>query len=363
MRIGFILYADPEERFGGAEYQAVRLARKLADAGHRVTIFAGSRRDSVDREGPGFEKIRIRYWDVKFFRIFASQLAAFLPVIRGKASELDVLVAFSVNPAGIVGLAAKRLFRLPLVTWIRGGYEYTSLLAGRVFLPLLLRASDRVIVQSPGIRDQVMRRYSRRPFLRKVDYDKITVIPNGVELGGTVPPAEERRSGLLYVGRLHRVKGLEFLFDAMNGLENNTLHVIGDGPLRESLEARVNGRDIRFMGRLSQDEVRQVMAESRVLILPSLSEALPNVLLEAMSVGLPAVVTRVGGIPDLVEDGESGLLVEPGNADQIRSAVRRLESDRVLWRRISRNSQEKVQAFSWDSVLAALQRELSELAA
>jgi glycosyltransferase involved in cell wall biosynthesis len=151
---------------------------------------------------------------------------------------------------------------------------------------------------------------------------------------------------LLYVGRLVPVKGLKYLLQALKQLLDGGLPVelrlIGDGyqkPYLESLAEEMGiTKQVSFLGRVPfGPELFRAYRESHIFVLPSLSEGIPKTLLEAMASGLPIVATRVGGIPDVVKDGETGLLVEPRSPEQIAQAVERLVSDPLLRRRLIRN--------------------------
>ncbi len=110
--------------------------------------------------------------------------------------------------------------------------------------------------------------------------------------------------------------------------------IAGDGPERERLEALAAelgfGERVTFTGVVSQDEARELYRGSDLFCLPSLAEGLPAVLMEAMACGLPVVSTRIDAIPELVVDGESGLLVEPGDSAGLRAALERLTGDPKL---------------------------------
>jgi teichuronic acid biosynthesis glycosyltransferase TuaC len=137
---------------------------------------------------------------------------------------------------------------------------------------------------------------------------------------------------VVFVGLLVPIKGLKFLLDAWIELnkrgklgESDRLVLLGDGPERKMLEQRMQQAQIvdkvRFVGTVTQAEVGKWMSAASLLCLPSLNEGTPNVVVEALASGVPVVASRVGGIPDLVRDGENGMLVPPTDVHALANAL------------------------------------------
>jgi glycosyltransferase involved in cell wall biosynthesis len=350
MHIGMIVRGYPPERVGGAEHQAKKLAQKLAQDGHDVTVFAGSRENSVTDENVHLKIVKVKYRDIRLLRIFLTPLIAFLPRIKKRAARLDVLVCYQVTFAGVVGLWGKILFKIPLVTWLRAESEYTAFLGKYFFTPLLLKSSDLFVVQSEVIKDQVRRSHYYRLLFGRQRLAGIQVIPNGIDPVGAPAIPYRDRKGILYVGRLHRVKGIPYLVQAMQGLEEK-LWIVGRGPEQDYLSRISGGINVEFLGELPQEELFRYMRRARCLVLPSLSEALPNVILEAMSAGLPVIATRVGGVPGVAIHGRTGFLVEPRNPAQIKTSLEILLRDPALGEAMSRASLQELEKYSWPAVL------------
>jgi glycosyltransferase involved in cell wall biosynthesis len=136
------------------------------------------------------------------------------------------------------------------------------------------------------------------------------------------------------VGRLVEAKGLDVFLRALSGAKGVVGVLVGDGPMRRRLErmARDVGADVRFAGRVAAPAAFYRMAN--VVVLPSQMEALPMSLIEAAACGAPAIGTRAGGIPEVIEDDESGLLVPPGDPDALRRAIERLRDEPAARRRL-----------------------------
>jgi glycosyltransferase involved in cell wall biosynthesis len=143
------------------------------------------------------------------------------------------------------------------------------------------------------------------------------------------------RLRLLFVGRLTAIKGLRVLMAALDRARAVNpaidLTLIGDGEDRawvEAQAARLGG--VVCLGFRSQGEVAAALAEHDAFVLPSFAEGVPVVLMEAMASGRPVIATRVGGVSELVADGQSGLLVAPGDAEALANAILRLAADADL---------------------------------
>jgi len=170
---------------------------------------------------------------------------------------------------------------------------------------------------------------------------KIHRVYNGIDLGGIPvpgPPPSNPKPRILSVGRLVAFKGFDLLIDACAALAKRghdfVCEIIGDGPLRETLQARIDnstlGSRVMLLGSLSQAAVFQRLAASDIFALPSIvdekgaSDIFPTVIAEAMASARPVVSTSLAGIPELVIDGETGLLVPPGDTNGLVEAFDQL---------------------------------------
>jgi len=171
---------------------------------------------------------------------------------------------------------------------------------------------------------------------------EVRVIPSGVELpervGIEAEPAE-----VLYAGRLSAEKGVLDLLEAAEGLN---LVVAGDGPLRDRIPVA--------RGFVPHDELQQLYARAAVIACPSRREGFGVACLEAMAHGRPVVATRVGGLLDLVVDGETGIVVPPRDPAALRSALERLLADPDLRRKLGSAGRDRARThFSWERVTDA----------
>ena len=166
--------------------------------------------------------------------------------------------------------------------------------------------------------------------------DATVVIPNAVDVGAAPRAALAGEPPLLVsVGRLKEPKTFELLVEALGrvGVPYRAA-IAGDGPDRPAVEAAVarTGARVELLG--THGEVPRLLAGADAFVLSSASEGMPISVLEAMAAGLPVVASAVGGVPELVVDGETGLLVPPGDADALADALERVLGDAELRRRM-----------------------------
>jgi colanic acid/amylovoran biosynthesis glycosyltransferase len=250
------------------------------------------------------------------------------------------------------GYAAMRLAKqlgVPLVTALHG-YDMTmsdealgATRLGREYL------RGRTRLQKEGALFVACSEFVRtRAIERGYPADRTIVHSIGVDVEQFVPPSTQRREPIvLFVGRLVEKKGCNHLIEAMVEVQRRCadaeLVVIGNGPLRADCEALAASLQVRclFLGSQPTAVVQEWMARATVFCVPSVvaisgdAEGFGIVFIEAQAMGLPAVSTRSGGIPEAVEDGQTGLLVAEGDRQALAEAIIRLMWDKVLWQHFS----------------------------
>ena len=167
---------------------------------------------------------------------------------------------------------------------------------------------------------------------RGLPQDQVTVIPNFVD-SERWKPGEAGGDGdyVLFSGRLSREKGVETLVRAIAGLPDIPLKIVGSGMVETAarqLARELGAANVEFTGFKSEKEVRRLLQNARFICTPSeWYENAPMTVLEAFACGKPAVATRIGGIPEMVRDGETGVLADPGDAGGLRQAIGSLWAD------------------------------------
>jgi glycosyltransferase involved in cell wall biosynthesis len=164
--------------------------------------------------------------------------------------------------------------------------------------------------------------------LHRFPSEQVVLLYNGVDT--TEIEVSTRDEGyVLYLGRLSREKGVETLLRAHEAAGTWDLVVAGTGPLERGLQMRY--RNAQFVGQLSGQALKATIGGASAIVVPSeWYENCPMSVLEAMAYGKPVVASRIGGIPELVVDGETGVLFEPGDAGELQRHVSRLMGDASL---------------------------------
>ncbi|MCL0038950.1 glycosyltransferase family 4 protein [Dehalococcoidia bacterium] len=189
--------------------------------------------------------------------------------------------------------------------------------------------------------------------------DVVSVIGNGVNTDLFTPRYERQEARILYTGRLVYRKGV---IDLVKSAEyvckqhpDTTFTVIGDGPLRPTLEKMVHQLKLEgkfsFLGSLLRKELIQYYQNETICVLPSYYEGLPTTILEAMSCGMPVVATNISGSADAVINGETGFLVPPGEPKLLADSIMRLLTDKDLRLKMGQAARERVEKqFTWDII-------------
>jgi starch synthase (maltosyl-transferring) len=313
---------------GGAERVLWTLARGLARKGHCVEVACLTGHGKVG-EWLASEGIPVHYLDARVSRPW-SVVRPLRHVVR--AFRPDVLHNFLFH-ANLAGRYVGSRERVPAVV--------CAVRVEDVRRPwrLWLDGWTRWMMHAETCVSESARQFTHRK--SRIPLGKLITIPNCVEVSRFDLPRGQFRSGIgiaeadplvVSVGRLERQKGTAFLLAAAtNVLQQHPrarFVLVGDGPDESALKAQAGGLGIRssvhFVG--WRPDVPQILADADVFVLASLWEGMPNVVLEAMAARCAVLATSVGGCPELVVDGETGLMVGPGDAAALAEALHRLLS-------------------------------------
>ena len=260
--------------------------------------------------------------------------------------RLQVLHVHFGNASATVGVLVKRLIGCHLSYTIHGPDEFDDV-PGQHLALKMAQAND-VVCISQFAKGQLMR-ISQPDHWAKLQVCRLGVDP--AQFSYAERATAKATVELLCVGRLSSAKAQVLLVQACaqlrdEGLEFN-LTLVGDGPDRGRIERAIAelalGERIHITGSLNQAAVRAHFAHADIFVLPSLAEGIPVVLMEAMASGIPCVSTRITGIPELIRNGDDGLLVTPSDADELAAALARLMDDSPLRQYLARSGRARVQ--------------------
>jgi glycosyltransferase involved in cell wall biosynthesis len=362
MRILVLIHEFPPVGGGGGR-AAEDICTALARRGHELTVLTAHLRGLPrDEMRNGLRIIRLPSLRTQPYKTGLAAMAAF--VLAGfKAGYCfirrwhpDVIHVHFAVPAGAAALVLSRLTGVPYVLtahlgdvpggvpektggWFRWLYPFT---------PSIWRGAKRVVAVSE---------YTRKLALKHYPVD-VRVIPNGVDLKVLTPAAlsVHKPPVVVFAGRFMPQKDPVGLVETLARVRDLPwmCTMLGDGPLRPQVEATIAAHGLagrfRLPGWVTPEDVISHFAESDLLFMPSLSEGLPVVGVQALAMGLAIVANKVGGFVDLVEPGRNGSLAEPGDREGLTAALRALLSNPAALEKARRRSRELARRFDIESV-------------
>ena len=278
----------------------------------------------------------------------------------------DVIHAHWPFPHAYIALGAAKLFRIPLVLNFHGA-ELLLIRKKKWVKPLLKFA----IGQAQAVFANSSFTAGKIKALRNVDVEWSpygTTLESGLSSGaGTAPHPINGKFKILFVGRHIERKGICYLIEAAKYLPRDQfeIRIVGVGDLTDKLKMRAaevsttpDAANIIFTGKLSPEDLANEYKTANVFTLPAIvdskgdTEGLGVVLIEAMELGLPVVASNVGGIPDVVVDGISGILVPEKDPQALASAYKRLAADPELLEKLLTGAQGRIaECFNWDKIV------------
>jgi glycosyltransferase involved in cell wall biosynthesis len=257
-----------------------------------------------------------------------------------RKERIDLIHSHYAFPQGVVGGLLKG--NLPYILTLHGSdvLKLSKSIIGKPFFNYAVGKADKIICVSEFLKNN----------LRSDFNNKAIVIPNGVDFN-IFYEGDDLDYGL-FVGVFVKQKGLDVLIEAIKDIDFN-FKLIGDGPLFNKIKERIekeNMKHVELLGKKSQTEVAEYMRNCSFLILPSISEGLGMVLLEAMACGKAVIATNVGGIGEIVKDNYNGFLIPPNNPKILKEKINMLINDIDLRKRFGRNGKKFSKNFSWENV-------------
>jgi len=351
---------------GGAGRATFNIAKELCKMGHQVDILTSAYKDHKrDEVIDGVQICRVL--SKKKHILETDLVGILLYTIFGmykfrklvKQKDYDLTHSFFSIPAGIISLFGKKVYGIPYVVSLRGSdvpnYDpYKLNYIHKISKPLtkfIWQNAIKTVALSNGLKDLALKTY---PTLN------IAVVYNGIDT--TIFKRLRRKNEsdnvkLICVARVLKRKGIHHLLLALSqmNLNNVELLIVGTGNFENDLKglsAKFNlDETISFYGYCDNNKLPELYSDADIFVLPSLTESFGIVFAEAMACGLPIIGTTAGGIPEVVRNGENGILVPPGNVNKLKNALVMLINDKELRKKSGEKSIEIVQEnFTWDKI-------------
>jgi len=355
---------------GGVEEVTHDVAQELIKLGHQVAVVTLDTCNAIPTEDlDGIHVYRARPVDLT--GTFGVQSAISTEVVKlmrevCRKEQSDVLHAnnlyFFTTIAACLNL---RALRKPLVTTLHigsiaemeGKARYAAGLYERSVGRWILRKSSRIVAVS-----QAVKQYAES---LDVEPSKVSVVPNTVDTIKFRPTYQgDRRDGAVrvgFIGRLVSNKGPQYLVEAapriLRDFSNVQFLVAGNGPMLAELERKVHELGVenafRFLGTVANNV--EFLNSCDIMVRPSLTDGMPLTVLEAMACGIPTVASGVGGTSEILQDGDTGFLVEPRNVDELVSRISTLIADSHLRLEMGGRARKFIEKYySWNQVAAQL---------
>ena len=346
---------------GGGANACLFLSREYVHASHKVTVVTAAYNNLPTEEvQEGVRIIRVKAKRTKedkssFYEMFTYLKSAYFYVDKlCKKEHFDICQVYFGIPSGPIGVHIKRKYKIPYIVRFGGGdipgaqkrfammYKLLS-----PFIRNIWKNADMLVANSEVLCEKAKAYENKYP---------IMIIPNGVDSEYFTPNLLKKEKcselNILFVSRLIKGKGLQYIIPSMKRIYdecNARLTIVGDGPYKEELIRITKENNVEeyvsFVGKKNKQELYPYYNNSDLFILPSESEGMPNVVLEAMSMGLPIVMTPCGGSKELI-DG-NGIV---SNIDEFVENIIRVcseENERLHMGEVSKKRAREL--FSWES--------------
>lgn len=336
---------------GGIEHRMHDASKRLVEKGHDVTILT-SRLPGTEEEElteSGYRIIRLKS---KFINVYNPPFISSEGVFEALSSMDPDIVNYNYRWAPSYNKALKKYDGKKTFTyhniWGEGaGLQRVGSQINDYLFRSCLDTFDHIVAVSDFVRnDLIGRGYAP---------DMVTTIPGGLS---NYPDQLGKGEGdfILSLGRLVKIKGLNYLVDAMEDIDYKLI-ICGKGPEAKHLAKMVARKGledkIEIKGWVSNEEKAVLMSSCRMFVMPSLFEALGIAAIELMSEGRPIVCTNVGGLPETV--GEGGIVVPPKDSRAIAEAVNRLLADRELCDRLGKKAAEQAELYRWEKIITQIE--------
>ncbi len=339
-----ILYGITKSNFGGAQRYVFDLATEAKKKGHDVAVLSGGKGVLVEKLMA--EKIRvIPITEMRRDIYIGEEIESFFKILKVLRNERPDVSHINSSKMGGLGALAGRLTGVKKIIFTAHGWAFNEprpvwqKVFIKFFVWLTILLSHKTICVSEKTKGDV----EGWPFIK----NKLVVIYNGI-LSFDLTQREDKIFTVGTISELHRIKGLDILLKAWSKfIKKHTamLVIVGEGEEKQNLENMAKklgiSDSVTFKGFV--DNARSLLSGFDIFCIPSRSEAMPYVLLEAGFVGLPVIATPVGGIPEIIENGINGILIPCEDAETLFSSLILLAEDENLRKRLGAHLKASIQ--------------------
>ena len=352
----------PEEGIGN---YVRNLSQELIDRGHSVSIITRGGLQREETHDDGLDVVRLPCPPVYPFHVDVHGVSV-NRFLRNRADQFDLVHTHTpLTPVIETGHPLISTVHTSIVEDIK--YVKGWSLRNAVMRLTWSVSSKRLVANQIGSSNRVTT-VSKRVSGELDEYygaSDATVVGNGVNADQFYPSGSSKEKYVLFVGRLDYPKGVPDLINAAKSIVQGSdvnLIITGKGPQRDRLEDLVDTLgitdDVTFTGYVSRDEQIRLYQNAMAYVLPSHYEGLPTVLLEAMACGAPVIATRVGGCPEVIEDGVNGILVDPSDRSALSNAIESVVTDSNLRNQLGTNARQTiVEEYTWEKITDKFERE------
>ncbi|KGN59044.2 hypothetical protein Csa_002616 [Cucumis sativus] len=371
-RIALFVEPSPFAYVSGYKNRFQNFIRYLREMGDEVMVV--TTHEGVPKEFYGAKLIGSRSFPCPLYQKVPLSLALSPRIISEVARfKPDIIHASSPGIMVFGALIIAKLLSVPLVMSYHTHvpvyiprYTFSWLVKPMwLVIKFLHRAADLTLVPSAAIgKDLEAERVTAANKIRlwNKGVDSVSFHPRfrSHEMRLRLSGGEPDKPLIVHVGRIGVEKSLDFLKRIMDRLPEARIAIVGDGPYREELEKIFTGMPAVFTGMLSGEELSQAYASGDVFVMPSESETLGLVVLEAMSSGIPVIGARAGGVPDIIppeQDGKIGYLYTPGDVDDCLSKLKPLLENRELRETMGKAAREEMEKYDWKAATRTIRNE------
>ncbi|TYH32511.1 hypothetical protein ES288_A01G258200v1 [Gossypium darwinii] len=371
-RIALFVEPSPFSYVSGYKNRFQNFIKYLREMGDEVMVV--TTHEGVPKEFYGAKLIGSRSFPCPWYQKVPLSLALSPRIISEVARfKPDIIHASSPGIMVFGALIIAKLLRVPIVMSYHTHvpvyiprYTFSWLVKPMwLILKFLHRAADLTLVPSVAIAKdlraaRVTAANKIRLWNKGVDSESFHPRYRSHEMRLRLSNGEPERPLIIHVGRLGVEKSLDFLKSVMDRLPEARIAFIGDGPYREDLEKLFSGMPVVFTGMLQGEELSQAYASGDIFVMPSESETLGLVVLEAMSSGIPVVGARAGGIPDIIpadQEGKTGFLFNPGDLDDCLTKLGPLLQNKEMRETIGKAARQEMEKYDWRAATKKIRNE------